>query len=261
VLTPLDDIRAQARVAHESGLKVFLSPQMNPEVHTGWGDQTVSARSREWWARWLVEAEAQWMWNAIVAEDIGAEMLMLPGYVFHVFPPASFFDDPEYAPEFDQAVQELIAKVREVYSGKIFVSGSQREYDFPGLADYVGVTTYDLGLPELPASATFEELHEYYEGRFEENVDAIWQRWGKPVLFYTVHTPAKPQEGDPFGQLFQAAGLEAIFQEIAERPYVVGAFSWSFDMVGASHFASDGVRGRAAEAVLAKWYALLAGRL
>ncbi len=259
VLTPIEDIRAQAAIARANGLKVFLAPQMNPEIHPDWQQQTVDAGSREWWGQWLEQAEAQWMWNAVVAEEIEAELLMLPGYVFHVFPPPAFFADPDYAPEFDLKVQAMIAKVRGVYSGKILISGSQTEYDFPSLADYIGVTTYDLGVPELPAAATFEQLEAHYSDRFEQDLDNRWERWGKPVMFYTIHAPARAQAGDEFGQLFQAAAHEAMFQQIEARPYVVGAFTWAFDMVGATDFETDGVRDRAGEAVLAKWYARLSG--
>lgn len=259
VLTPIEDIRAQAAIARENGLKVFLAPQMNPEVHPGWQQETVDAGSIEWWEQWLEQAEAQWMWNAVVAEEIEAEMLLLPGYVFHVFPPPGFFHDAGYVAEFDLKVQAMIRKVREVYSGKILMSGSQADYDFPALADYVGVTTYDLGVPELPADATFEQLEADYAAKFEEKVDSRWERWGKPVLFYTIHTPAKAQEGDPYGQIFQANAYEAMFQQIAERPYIIGSFTWAYDMVGAWQFISDGVRDRAGEAVMAKWYARLAG--
>lgn len=260
VLTPLEDIKEQAEIARDSGMKIFLAPQMNPEVHPGWQDATVSARSTEWWERWLEEAEAQWMWNAIVGEQIGAEMLMLPGYVFHVYPPPGFFDDPDYPPVFDIAVQGLIGKVRDVYSGKIMISGSQTEYDFPGLADYVGVTTYDIGVPdELPADASFDEMVAHYEPRFDEKVDGIWEKWGKPVMFYTIHAPSKAQVSDPYGQLFQANAYEAMYQLIAERPYVAGSFTWAYSMNGASDHLSDGVRGRTAEAVMAKWYEILGG--
>ena len=70
---------------------------------------------------------------------------------------------------------------------------------------------------------------------------------------------AKAQPDDPYGQLFQAAAYEALYQEIAKRPYVIGSFSWSYEMIDTPRRLTDGVRGRAAEAVMAKWYALLGG--
>jgi len=257
VLTPIDDLRSQAKAAHDMGLKVFLAPQQNPEVQPNWQEQTTRLGTPKWWSQWFDQARAQWMWNATVGEEIGAEMLLLPGYVFHVFPPASFFAEPSYVAEFDQRVQDLISEVRSVYSGKILVSGSQTDYEFPALADYVGVTTYDLGVPELPGDASFDDLTTDYGRRFSDTVDRSYDRWAKPVMFYTIHAPAGAQPGDEFGELNQAAAIEAMFREIAVRPFVAGAFSWSFDMIGASEFLTDGVRGRAAESVLAKWFDLL----
>jgi len=257
VLTPIDDLRAQAKVAHDMGLKVFLAPQQNPEVQPDWQEQTTRLGTPEWWSQWFDQARAQWMWNATVGEEIGAEMLLLPGYVFHVFPPASFFADQGYVAEFDQRVQDLISEVRSVYSGKILVSGSQTDYEFPALADYVGVTTYDLGEPGLPGDVSFDDLAADYGRRFADTVDRIHDRWGKPVMFYTIHAPSGPQSGDQFGELNQTASLEVMFREIASRPFVAGAFSWSFDMIGASEFETNGVRGRTAESVLAKWFKLL----
>ena len=77
---------------------------------------------------------------------------------------------------------------------------------------------------------------------------------GKWMLFI------KPQDGDEYGQLFQAAAYEAIFQQVADRPFMVGSFSWAFDYVGAWQFDTASVRDRAAGAVMAKWYERLAGR-
>ncbi len=51
VLTPIDDIRDQARLAHDLGLKVFLAPQQNPEVQTDWREETSRAGTPEWWDR------------------------------------------------------------------------------------------------------------------------------------------------------------------------------------------------------------------
>lgn len=257
VLTPIDDIRAQARVAHDMGLKVLLAPQQNPEVQPGWQEQTTRLGTPQWWDQWFDQARAQWMWNAVVSEEIGAEMLLLPGYVFHVFPPVDFFSEPGYASEFDRRVQDLIAEVRSIYSGRILISGGQTDYDFPGLADYVGATTYDLGVPDLPGDASFGDLVADYSQRFSDTVDRIHDRWGKPVLIYTIHSPSRPRPSDQFGELYQAAAYEAMFREIAARPWVAGSFSWSFNMIGASELVTDGVRGRPAESVLAKWYALL----
>ncbi|MBT5320499.1 MAG: hypothetical protein HOL45_11405, partial [Chloroflexi bacterium] len=53
--------------------------------------------------------------------------------------------------------------------------------------------------------------------------------------------------------------LEAIYQLIEERPWIEGAYSWSYDYIDAPGELTDGVRGRLGEAVQAKWYDRLAG--
>lgn len=184
---------------------------------------------------------------------------MVPGPLFHVY---EYIDKPSDHPfimNFEAEQARLMAKIREIYSGKLIVSGSNKNYDFPGLADFNGVTTYDTGLPELPADTTFAEYIEYYEGRFIERVDPIYEKWGNPVFFYTVHAPAVPTDDDPSGELAQANAIEAIFQVIADRPFINGSLSWAYDMIDAPLVPTDGIRGRLAEAVFAKWYAILGG--
>ena len=78
------------------------------------------------------------------------------------------------------------------------------------------------------------------------------------MFFYTIHAPAVPTAGDEAGEIAQANALEALFQVISKRPFIKGALSWSYDMIDTPLTPSDGVRGRLAEAVLAKWYSILA---
>lgn len=267
VLTPLENIREQAALAHALGLKVFLAPQQNPEVIPGWNNAPLNVWDQAWWEAWLVETERQWMWNAIVAGEIGAEMLMLPGPVFHVFPsPAQFIGD-SFPDTLDSAIAALIEQVRGEYSGLIAISGNNPDYDFPGLADIRGPTTYDLGVPSLPDDATVADWKDAYRENFEKVVDPIRDRWDGPVMFYTIHAPstATGRFGDPapagdlFGEHVQANRLEAMYQLIAERPWIEGAYSWSYDYIDAPADLSDGVRGRLREAVQAKWYDRLSG--
>ena len=267
VLTPREEIKAQAALAHEKGLNVFLAPQQNPEVLDGWTEAPLNVWDQAWWEAWLLEAERQWMWNALLAEEIEAEMLMLPGPVFHVFPNAAQFDNDPFQKVLDDGVAALIEQVREVYSGLIIMSGNNDNYDFPGQADIRGVTTYDLGIPSLDDDATVAEWKVAYRERFEDRVDPIRERWDGPVMFYTIHAPgtgsgqfgAPAPESDPFGEQIQANRLEAIYQLIEERPWIEGAYSWSYDYIDAPGELTDGVRGRLGEAVQAKWYDRLAG--
>ncbi len=151
VLAPKEDIVAQARIAREKGLEVILGPQLNMEMVPGGVDAVCRSHPQQWLDPWLDEAERFWMWHAIVAEEIGADALVLPGYCFHVFTPVD--DATEYADEFDGEVATLVEKVRGVFGGKLIMNGSARDYDFPGLADLVGLTTYDTGHPDLEVTS------------------------------------------------------------------------------------------------------------
>ena len=139
-------------------------------------------------------------------------------------------------------------------SGTLLMSGSQREYAFLDGADMLGVTTYDLSHPELGPTATLDEWVGAYEALFRERVDPIHARWGKPVFFYTIHVPSVAAPDDPGGQYQQALQLEAIFRAIEARPWISGSMSWAWFMQPAPDAPNDGIRGRLAEAVQAKWF-------
>lgn len=51
---------------------------------------------------WLKAAERLWMWNAVAAAGVDAELLMLPGYVFHVLAGPGAFESDESFAAFDQ---------------------------------------------------------------------------------------------------------------------------------------------------------------
>ena len=255
----LEDIRAQAAIAREYGLHIFLAPQMNLESLDGWQQMIVTTYDWEWWQAWLDEAEKLWMWNALVAEEIDAEVLQIPGWVFHVFPWKDQIYHGDHAEEFDQRIQEIIGNIREVYSGKLMINGVRHEWEFTALADYIGYTTLDIQDPEMPADATLDEWVAAYEQRFADFLDPEWEFWGKPVLLYQYSVSPQPSDSDPRGHMRQAAATEAIFRAIESRTYIAGAFNWAYQMIDAP--LEDGVtlRGRVGEAVQAKWYGALSG--
>ncbi|MBI4304813.1 MAG: hypothetical protein HY678_00690 [Chloroflexi bacterium] len=258
VLTPRKEILDQIAIARRHGLQVLLAPQFNMEMSPG-GINALNDNSTKWWNEWLTQAERLWMWNAQIAQETNAEMLLLPGFVFHVFAQPWAFESPEAFKAFDDRVAALVAQVRTVYKGKVLISGGVRESQVPGLADYVGVTTYDTGHPELPASATVQQWREAYEKLFAEKLDPIHDRWGKPVFFYTIHLPSQKDDPEPGGQSLQARRLEGLMQALDTRPWVAGSMSWAYGMVPAPLAQSDGLRGRLAEAVLAKYYGRFTG--
>jgi len=134
------------------------------------------------------------------------------------------------------------------------MSGGVPVFDAPGDADLVGVTTYDLGRPALAYDATADDWAAAYEALFAAKVDAIHARWGKPVLFYTIALQVDPADPDPTGELCQSRQLDGITRAIAGRPWIAGSLSWAYSMIDAPRAPSDGLRGHAAEGVLARVY-------
>jgi len=259
VSTSIEGAIAQAKIAHDAGLNVFWGPQFNMEQAPGGFETYNGPKTDEWWIEWMKLADEMWTWQATVGEMIEAEYMMLPGPLFHVYDHIDRPDDHPTILHIESEHKRIIEKVRSIFSGKLVITGSADRYEFPGMADFNGVTTYDVGVPTLPADTTVEEFIEYYEERFAERVDPIGGRWGNPVFFYTIHAPALPTESDPSGEIGQANALEALFQVISRRPNIQAGLSWSYDMVDVPLHAGDGVRGRLGEAVLAKWYAILGG--
>jgi hypothetical protein len=259
VATPLEEAIEQSRIAHDAGLEVFFGPQFNMEQAPGGFEVYNGPKSDEWWLEWLKLADEMWTWQATVAEMVEAEYMMVPGPLFHVYDQIDKPSDDPFIVNFESEQTRLMAKIRTIYSGKLIVTGGARQYDFPGLADFNGVTTFDVGVPQFPAGTTVAGFVDYYEERFVERVDPIFERWGNPVFFYTIHAPSVLSADDPSGEIAQANAYEAIFQVIAKRPFINGSLTWSYDMIGAPLIPSDGIRGKLAEAVLAKWYAIFDG--
>jgi hypothetical protein len=234
VATPLEEAIEQSRIAHDAGLEVFFGPQFNMEQAPGGFEVYNGPKSDEWWLEWLKLADEMWTWQATVAEMVEAEYMMVPGPLFHVYDQIDKPSDDPFIVNFESEQTRLMAKIRTIYS-------------------------FDVGVPQFPAGTTVAGFVDYYEERFVERVDPIFERWGNPVFFYTIHAPSVLSADDPSGEIAQANAYEAIFQVIAKRPFINGSLTWSYDMIGAPLIPSDGIRGKLAEAVLAKWYAIFDG--
>lgn len=260
VCTPYESALEQAEAARNAGLDVFIAPQFNMEMTRGDNDLCCISEDA-WWDAWVDAAELLWMWNARLAAETEADLLMLPGFLFHVYSGSGAFESEESFNAFDQRMIDLVARVRTVYDGDVLISGGIRDMELPGHADMVGVTTFDTGRPDLPATATVEEWRDGYDALFVQNVDIIWETWGKPVFFYTINPLARSDDPSISAEEVQATELEGLFQALASRPWIIGSMTWAYHMVAApAGEDGDGLRGRLAEAVLAKYYGAYTGK-
>jgi len=248
-------ILKQIREAHARGLQVLLVPQFNMELTPG---ATVSAvcsgHPDNWWEGWIFAARKLWIWSAQVAEEAKAEALLLPGHCWHAFPTRHSFSSPGEAQTFDKAVQALIKDVRSIYSGHIVIGYAGTDFNFPSLADWIGVTTYATGHPDLPPSAIADEWQMAYEWLFLSKLDPIYVRYKKPIVFYTIHIPSRTSPSDPTGELAQARQLKGLMEALLRRPWVIGTFSFSYEMIDTPLLISNGIRARLGEDVLKHFY-------
>jgi hypothetical protein len=208
VCLPYLEVAPQADFAKQSGLDVFFAPQFNMEMSRGGMDGLCcESQTDEWWDAWRDSAERFWLWNAKVASETGAEMLLLPGFVFHVFPQSGLFESDDSYRAFDRSMIDLVDRVREIYDGKVLISGGLLDTELPGHADLIGVTTFDTGRPNLPPTATVDEWKAGYEKHLQNVADPIWERWGKPVFFYTINPSSSFTDAGGTFENAQAAEL------------------------------------------------------
>ncbi|MEE9197968.1 MAG: carboxypeptidase regulatory-like domain-containing protein, partial [bacterium] len=83
VFATTEDLLDTIAKIHAHGLKAFIVPQFNMELTPG-GDALFTAHNNSGWAAWLDQARRLYLYNAVVAEQAGAEMRLLPGPTFHV---------------------------------------------------------------------------------------------------------------------------------------------------------------------------------
>ncbi|MDX1534649.1 MAG: hypothetical protein R3291_03415, partial [Thermoplasmata archaeon] len=258
VFATTEDLQEVIARIHAHGLKAFIVPQFNMELTPG-GDEVWNAHNNSWWAAWLDQARRLYLYNALVAEKAGVEMLLLPGPGFHVFFGSGWFTDPGYLPTFDARMQALIGEVRARYSGLLAVGGVPTEYDFPSLADFVGTTTFALTTPNLE-NRTVGAIRSDYDALLDSQTQPLFARWGRPVIFYqvalngfggtdTVLTPGH--------LLLQANAFEAFFQALWNRTWVEGMFTFGYRYTEVPLLVDASTRGKPASAVLAKYFGIL----
>ncbi|MCE5208117.1 MAG: hypothetical protein LLG42_07375 [Chloroflexi bacterium] len=269
VLTPTEDLVDSIDMTHSMGMKVFILPQFNMEMTTD-GNDLWGAHSNVWWDQWLEEAEKFYLYNAKVAEQTGAEMLLLPGPGFQTFLGEEGFEDTAYISTFDQKMQELIGKVKEQYSGSLVVSAAHYSlYDFPGLADYVLITPFDMGVTlNVSRNASVQEIEQALGKKFDQYAKPLSDKYQKPVIvqftYDSVDNSANGGTGDaPWDAddpasvvdvIEQANIMEAFFQVIVDRSWVGGTIDYTYHYYDLPEDETASIRAKPAEDVLSKYY-------
>jgi hypothetical protein len=175
--------------------------------------------------------------------------------------------------------REIIAAVREIYSGPISYAAFTNEYysqavDFPiDALDYLMIYLYN-NISDLE-SPSLDELITSFENFHDLQFKPLIQKSSIPVIFLTPFQsrdygarqewfePAAPAPEVGEDLLIQAQLYEALFQSIQDEDWVTGIFTWGFwwrddfnrlwEEGDSSFNKSSSVRNKPADWVIQKW--------
>jgi len=238
----------------KNGIKIMLKPQI--WIWRGEFTGDMMMQSEEDW-RTLEDSYEQFIITyAELAEETKTDIFCI-GTELEEF--------VKYRPDFWES---LIAKVRQVYKGKLTYAANWDEYSrtpFWKELDYIGIDAY------FPLSDT--------EHPMLEELKAGWQKWkeplasfsaekGRPILFtefgyrsmdYTAHKPWLVDRNEMKVNLeAQANALRAIFQEFWTEDWFAGGFVWKWfihhNKVGGANDNRFTPQNKPAEEVIRSFY-------
>ena len=270
----------QMEAFRDVGIKLILGPQVccTPIQHEG--------RSKEWWEEYFNEVERFLIHHAKLAEEVGADAFF-----------ADFADIGVTRSEEDEIMQleqeawsRIWTRVRELYSGEI----GQMVWNF-GVVKFDDITP---GADFITWADQLDFFYVQSEGEItpsmnpadsellagvERELDAakqLYDRHGKPVIVQTAYPSSlgswrgfefRPLgsgcgESDPendcfeiFSEIDQARVVDAHFQAISERPWIIGYFHfgyWHWEMPLLPDWST---RGKAAEDLWKEWNDVIYG--
>jgi hypothetical protein len=275
-----DDLRTHIREMKSLGLKVLMEPQI---CCNGPPQQEFS---EAWYKAWFDQYEVFLLYHARIAADEGVESMLFDLVAITV---GALPGSEDALPWFEERWRELVSNVRAIYSGPIgyavSLGGTVGEYRPPGpyeelrpildLFDYIGVAVWS-GVA-VSNDDTQDQITENVERLFENTLQPIFDETGRPVILYSVafgsyDGAAKNEFGvGPVGDhvwypeqdsqfvndpIEQAMVFQAIMRAVAERPYIVGVYPFSYSYLAFPNAPDYSVRAKPAEKVLAAWYEL-----
>jgi hypothetical protein len=258
--------------ARARGLRVIMAEQDAPSFTlpaADWQARDSRAQDPEWLTAWFEDWRAWILPRAARAEQNGVE-LYVP------FNPTDFTFKP--GTPYDALWRELIADVRQVYSGKVGVwlsLAADQRFTFVDAVDVVivGVSAgfFPMSLGDHAEQPTLAEAEKLIGEQLDRSLPALAE--AEQVYFFIAAESANRQthsenqgERASFETDFQEQALyyEAFFAAIAERPFIdgvlVGVFDW-FDQYARApeHWYFDATnesspRSKPAEQVLRLWF-------
>ncbi len=250
-----EGIAETIRLAHAAGIKTMLKPQV--WIHGKWTGE-LDFDDEKMCAEWEADYEKYILGNAQLAENQGVELFCIG---------TEFRAHIKKRPQFWSG---LIEKTRAIFHGKLTYSANWDDWQdvpFWEKLDFIGLGGY---FPLVDEKApTVERLVEAWQPILEK-LKAFSAAQGRPILFteygYLTVDGCSWKNWElengissrPINQAAQANAINALHTVFQKEDWWAGSFLWKWFPNGMGH---EGYperdytpQGKAAEAVLKKWF-------
>jgi hypothetical protein len=254
------DWLAISETAQKSGIPLAIYPSIRyPSTLEEWWSGITPDLS--WWYSWYDRYQTFLLHHARIAQQTGAEALIIggpditPSFPNGVFPDGS----PSRIPaEAESRWREIIAEIRKVYSGKLLLAlpytGSLPSPP-PFTRAFDGV--YLLWSPSMPAleDETVDEIADAVKFMLERDIRPLRHNTARPLFIAVEFDSLDSHKNDGSKNLQKQANLyNAMLTSIHSLPWIDGFISRGYDPTLAQQDTTASINGKPAWNVLWYWY-------
>lgn len=251
-----DEYLYLVRSAHRLGLRVMTEHFIDSSSWTtSWSGEIGDHFTEQQWTEWFASYGEMVLHYGELAESAGTDYLII----------SSELDSTTHR---EKEWRELIARVRQVYHGKISMAYSEeqplQEVQFWDALDAIDIHPYYLDLPNV-VDPTSEQLTAAFSP-YADRLEALSKKWNKPILiseigFWSVHTASQNYNNlDSSNQIDlqeQTDLYKAVFNTFYGKPWVAGIFWYAFQ--GGSNYGEpwnihNDFIGKPAEDIIRSFY-------
>lgn len=218
-------ITTSHNLAKAQGMKTMLKPQL--WSWQGWiGEMSYSTQAE--WDKFHINYTNFICYWARVAETLNVDLFCIGTEI------------KESAMNYPTYWKDLIAEIRQIYSGKITYASNWDEYNhimFWDELDYIGVDAYFSLLPD--ATPRVCDLKAAWEPTFNA-LKSFSEQWKKPILFtewgylsldgcaYKTWELEKDRERASINEQAQANAAQALLETFGKETWWIGGFQWKW---------------------------------
>lgn len=276
------EVAAFGLQASDHGLSLILHPRLTPETSDSFDWWRASDRDAGWWDVFFEELCSFLLTQATIAEEAGAERIVLGGPEFlPALPGGSLPDGTSSRVPADAAQRwgSILGEMRTLFSGQLAWEQSAAEIDhLPPFADQMDAlhVNWALQLGQAPR-ADVEELQDVAAQHLTDLLEATG-KLDLPVILSIAYPstenalagcdqpdhpcpqltltspPGSLTAASPAGLSAQAKAINAVLLEAHDLDQVSGFYVNGFNPINAAVDTSTSVRGKPAGDVIWYWY-------